>query len=335
MGFALYRKRKTLAVYGVFCVLLIISVGFFQCFRRLGALDEMTFDEIEDFQALGDGSSRTSAASTTVKPNLPECANISSDEVDAVQRLSNETEENILANFPSIGPGGSWKPTDCVPRNKIAIVIPFRDRHENLMTFLPVLISVLQRQNLDFRFVLAEQLGTEVFNKGRVMNAGFIAAEKLGVDCVFFHDVDMLPQRTDVPEPYNILAGGVLSLTIKDYKSLNGYSNSYWGWGGEDDDMGKRILTKGMKLIRPEKRHRFVMLNHTRRRPNEYNPTMIFKHLDKTPTEMLKDGLNQPMWRLVNVMDKQLYHHVLVDVGEVPFEWTQRLNQYKRKKRRG
>lgn len=40
--------------------------------------------------------------------------------------------------------------------------------------------------------------------------------------------------------PYVQLVGGVFSVSVRDFVQLNGYSNLYWGWGGEDDDMAHR-----------------------------------------------------------------------------------------------
>ena len=40
--------------------------------------------------------------------------------------------------------------------------------------------------------------------------------------------------------PYFLLVGGVFSVRGDHFLRLNGYSNMYWGWGGEDDDMGYR-----------------------------------------------------------------------------------------------
>lgn len=37
---------------------------------------------------------------------------------------------------------------------------------------------------------------------------------------------------------YKEIVGGVLAISMDDYRAVNGYSNMYWAWGGEDDDMG-------------------------------------------------------------------------------------------------
>ena len=40
--------------------------------------------------------------------------------------------------------------------------------------------------------------------------------------------------------PYNALVGGVFSIRREHFQMVNGYSNLYWGWGAEDDDMYNR-----------------------------------------------------------------------------------------------
>lgn len=40
---------------------------------------------------------------------------------------------------------------------------------------------------------------------------------------------------------YKEIVGGVLAMTMNDFRTVNGYSNMYWSWGGEDDDMGNLI----------------------------------------------------------------------------------------------
>lgn len=107
------------------------------------------------------------------------------------------------------------------------------------------------------------------------MNAAAQLAQQLHATCVIFHDVDMFPQddRMSYGCPsisiarhlgayvnslgyelvnvntsylnysllrlwYDELVGGVLAMNLVDYRRVNGYSNSFWAWGGEDDDMG-------------------------------------------------------------------------------------------------
>lgn len=36
--------------------------------------------------------------------------------------------------------------------------------------------------------------------------------------------------------PYETNFGGVSALTKEQYEAVNGFSNSFFGWGGEDDD---------------------------------------------------------------------------------------------------
>lgn len=40
--------------------------------------------------------------------------------------------------------------------------------------------------------------------------------------------------------PYKMYFGGVSALTPVQYLKMNGFPNNYWGWGGEDDDIGVR-----------------------------------------------------------------------------------------------
>ena len=50
--------------------------------------------------------------------------------------------------------------------------------------------------------------------------------------------------------PYPDIFGGVVALTKEQFKNVNGFSNQFWGWGGEDDDMNYRIKKKKYKISR-------------------------------------------------------------------------------------
>ena len=47
---------------------------------------------------------------------------------------------------------------------------------------------------------------------------------------------------------YSEIFGGATVMTVEQLAAVNGYSNMYWGWGGEDDDLSSRIrLAAGRK----------------------------------------------------------------------------------------
>lgn len=42
--------------------------------------------------------------------------------------------------------------------------------------------------------------------------------------------------------PYSEFFGGVSGLTVEQFRKINGFSNAFWGWGGEDDDLWNRLV---------------------------------------------------------------------------------------------
>ena len=91
--------------------------------------------------------------------------------------------------------GGSSKPTECLARTKLAVIIAYRDREEHLKIFLHHMHPIFQRQLLDYRIFVVEQKSGQPFNRGALMNVGFKEAMKIDdFDCFVFHDVDLLPE---------------------------------------------------------------------------------------------------------------------------------------------
>lgn len=250
-------------------------------------------------------------------------------------------ESDVIKMHQDLKPGGEWKPDGCQSKYKVAIVVPFRDRQSHLTRLIDFLVPILKRQLLDFRFIVTEQYGGDLFNKGRIMNAAFeFADEKLKVDCVIFHDVDLFPQDDRnfygcPSEPrhigayvntlgyvlwYHYLVGGVLSIQAEHYKQINGYSNMYWAWGGEDDDIGLRILANNFTIERPEIEFgQMTMLKHMKRQKTA--PNRVKDLLKDAGTRWPTEGYNQSAWHVVKVQVTPLYFHLYVDVGPVPDEW--------------
>ena len=54
--------------------------------------------------------------------------------------------------------GGYYKPDDCMARVRVAIVIPFRDRELHLRSLMLHIHPILQRQLLEYRIFVVEQV---------------------------------------------------------------------------------------------------------------------------------------------------------------------------------
>ena len=70
-----------------------------------------------------------------------------------VVRLDDDFEIEKLAL------GGTFKPSECQQVNKIAIIVPYRDRTNHLDTFLRHMHPYLQRQRLHYTIFVIEQSG--------------------------------------------------------------------------------------------------------------------------------------------------------------------------------
>jgi hypothetical protein len=160
---------------------------------------------------------------------------------------------------------------------RLAIVVPYRDRQQHLDQFVPHMRAYFAREKLDkaidYRVLIVEQERGLPFNRGALKNVGFLLAEAQSDYCCF-HDIDYLPIWADysfaeVPTPIvwygaeerpiapgrtNKVAkhdlehffGGALIMPNSIFRAVNGYSNDFWGWGYEDEDIKARFVAAGI-----------------------------------------------------------------------------------------
>ncbi|CAC5409098.1 B4GALT6 [Mytilus coruscus] len=101
----------------------------------------------------------------------------------------------ILKSIHSYMEGGHYGPPNCTPVQKVAIIVPYRDRKKQLQVFLNNMIPKLKRQQLEFAIYVIEQKSGVPFNRGMMANIGFKeAVSDMEYDCIVFHDVDVLPE---------------------------------------------------------------------------------------------------------------------------------------------
>ena len=109
------------------------------------------------------------------------------------------TYDELVQNLSkySIKKGGLSSPSHCMSRNRVGIVIPYRDRLNNLLIFLRHMHPFLQKQELEYGIYLVEPTANLTFNRALLMNIGFLEALKATnnqYDCFVFHDVDLIPE---------------------------------------------------------------------------------------------------------------------------------------------
>jgi len=151
-------------------------------------------------------------------------------------------------------------------KHKLGICIPYRNRKEHIERLIPHLSEYLNKKGIDHKFYVGHQIDDKLFNRGAMKNIAAHYAFEDGCDYVAWHDVDMLAQDKDelicdysYPENtpihiatklskynyglgYDQYFGGVVLFTKEQAYKTNGYSNDYWDWGQEDDDLFYRCF---------------------------------------------------------------------------------------------
>jgi len=153
--------------------------------------------------------------------------------------------------------------------HKLGICIPYRNRKEHIENLIPHLSKYLNEKGIDHKFYVGHQVDDKLFNRGATKNIAAHYAFEDGCDYVAWHDVDMLAEDKDglicdysYPETtpihiatrlskynyglgYDQYFGGVILFSKEQAYKTNGYSNDYWDWGQEDDDLFWRCYFEG------------------------------------------------------------------------------------------
>jgi hypothetical protein len=149
--------------------------------------------------------------------------------------------------------------------HKLGICIPYRDRRSHLEELVDKLGKLLTKKGIDHKFYVGHQVDEKLFNRGAMKNIAAQYAFNDGCDYIAWHDVDMIPdENVDYSYPennpihiatqlskydygmnYDQYFGGVILFTKEQVERTNGYSNDYWDWGQEDDDLFWRCYYEG------------------------------------------------------------------------------------------
>jgi xylosylprotein 4-beta-galactosyltransferase len=212
-------------------------------------------------------------------------------------------------------------------KEKLLIIVPYRNRKENLSMFIPHMEKWIKEQKIDFSILVSEQSDDgEWFNKGSIINCGF-SERKEKSEYVCIHDVDMIPSsKKDCDYSYSKSPihmasrvqqfgyklhsknywGGVIMCTNQMFETANGFSNLYRGWGKEDIDFGVRLQKCKYKIYR--RNGKYESLKHEKHKwhPNKpFDKSMLDKNrklmsmMRSGEHDFKKDGLNTVKYKII------------------------------------
>jgi hypothetical protein len=147
------------------------------------------------------------------------------------------------------------------------ILIPYRKREEHLKYFIENTVPLLKKYLENLKIVIIEQCNNKLFNRGMLLNIGF--NENLNYDdaIYFTHDVDINPYEETIINYYishNIdnntikgiytsswgTLGGVICFKKVVFKKINGFPNTFWGWGVEDKVLQNRAEFYNINILK-------------------------------------------------------------------------------------
>ncbi len=168
---------------------------------------------------------------------------------------------------------------------KLGVCVPYRNREAHLAEFIPKVGKYLKEQGINYQMYFAHQKDDKLFNRGAMKNIAAEWAFKENCDYIVWHDIDMIPEKkdcnysypkehpihiavnisqSDYKLKYHDYFGGAVLFTKEQVERTNGYSNNYWDWGMEDDDLFWRCVREGYvneKFLNTLPNQRYVNFN--------------------------------------------------------------------------
>jgi hypothetical protein len=207
---------------------------------------------------------------------------------------------------------------------RIAIIIPHRDRLDHLKKFIEYFKKFNFQNNIIDVFII-DQNNADKFNRGMLLNLGYIIAKnKFMYNRYIFHDIDSFPDQDifnlyfthldknihyaspDLGYKYDFsnFFGGIMGIKSDDFEKINGFPNTFFGWGGEDDALYNRFIINNINICRPTKGS-YKLLDHDgplkeqtnlKKKENILNDLNVWKN----------DGINQLLEIFINIKEYDL-----------------------------
>lgn len=230
-------------------------------------------------------------------------------------------------------------------------VVPYRNLPNCLTTFVDRFPAYIATQEYisSFTILIVEQEQGKLFNLAKLVNVGFdYYKNNFPYDKnnrLIFHPIDGIPLSGSYevpddscvmfcePDPIKLqhgdnIAGKAHGFQNHILETINGYSNEYWGWGCEDDDMLIRLRVNNIPIFGTYIQYQFLMEHRGEQggRPNLDKPIhdiSNWSHNDQVYLTMqqtgdfLSSGLNTLTYTVLekNTIDfQQSIFHIKVSI---------------------
>lgn len=182
---------------------------------------------------------------------------------------------------------------------QLAFIVPYRDRVSHLNRFLPHHRKLFP----EAKFYIIEQEPGNPFNRGKLLNVGFLEAQHC--DYFAFQDVDMLCINADYSPPATIRQvassaiqrvnyfGGVTLFSREAFFKAEGFSNLMFS-RGEDNEFFRQVTEKGIAI--EYKFGKFATLPH-KRTALEFDPILW----ERAQQPRVNDGLAYTEYKVLEV----------------------------------
>lgn len=206
---------------------------------------------------------------------------------------------------------------------KPLLLVAYRNRPTHLNCFL----LYMKKSFPELTIAIIEQDDNLPWNKGLMFNAGY--KELAGdFDYLILHDVDFIPvqgkvdysfcstptmiageaSQFDYKLCYPEFFGGVVILSKEHFELVNGFSNQFKDYGGEDDLFYRSFTYKGIK---PEvKNGRFECFAHPRpKRADHYQHNLRVLGAGRDYSE----GLSTAKYEIISISKIDKYIHLKIN----------------------
>ena len=171
-------------------------------------------------------------------------------------------------------------------------------------------IRLVMRKNLGipYKIYVIEQADEKEWNRGLLYNAGFQVAGTDDRTYLFINcNTDYKIPEEPLPDEFFYHKDGFLDLQGYDgglgslcafyfeaYDKCNGFPNNFWGWGGEDIAIKRRIEFSGISINRPERLYaKWVKEDRDHPRDMTKNGVNIVQAMTETKETMWESGVNK------------------------------------------